>query len=811
MDRKGIKEIVSKLTLEEKASLTSGKNFWESQEIERLNIPSIFLADGPHGLRKQELSADHLGLNESVKSTCFPTAATLSCSWDEALLQEVGVALGKEARSLNVGVLLGPGTNIKRNPRCGRNFEYYSEDPYLAGKYAAAYIRGVQSQGVATSLKHFALNSQEHARMISDSVVDERALREIYLMPFEIAVKEGKTKTVMSAYNKINGEYADECEHTLKTILRDEWGFDGVVVTDWGGNNDRVKALKCGNELEMPTTGGETNLDIINAVKSGALDESVLDECAERFLSLVFDVANKPKLDYDKDAHHALAIKAAESSAVLLKNDGLLPLNATERVCVIGDFAEFPRYQGGGSSAVNPTKLESVLDCLGDYPVNFIGYEKGYDRYGKANNGLIKKAVKLAESADKVLLFIGLDEVTETEGIDRANLNLPQNQIDLLNELYKTGKKIAVVLSCGAPVDVTWDSKVGALLHVYLTGQAGARATLNLLTGITNPSGKLAETYAINYTYVPSYNYYVKNDLTAEYRESIYIGYRYYEKANKLVKYPFGYGLSYTKFEYSDFAVTDNGVTVTVKNVGEADGAEIVQTYIGAVNSKVFRAKKELKGFKKVFLKAGESKTVTIPFDEYSFRFFNVKENRFMVEACEYAVSVGASSEDIKFTQNFTPDGERIDEIYDREILAQYFDGDVQNVCDGAFKALIGREIPKTTLDFVKKNRIVVDYNTSVLHLCYAKGWTGRLFSWAIRFAYKFLKSIGKRKQANVILMGPYFMPLRSLSRLTGGAITMGQLDGLIITFNGKFFKGLKQFIKARKKKSAPSEQPKAE
>lgn len=799
MTAEKIKELISQMTLEEKASLVSGKNFWESQDIPRLGVPSIFLADGPHGLRKQELSADHLGLNESVKSTCFPTAATLSCSWDENLLQEIGTALGREARALDVGVLLGPGTNIKRNPRCGRNFEYFSEDPYLAGKYASAYIRGVQSQGVSACVKHFAVNSQERARMIVDEVVDERALREIYLTPFEMAVKQGKVKTVMSAYNKINGDYADENYHTLKEILRDEWGYNGVVVTDWGGNNDRVKALKCGNELEMPTTGGETDKDVVNAINNGELDQSVLDECVFRFLSLVYEVYENEKEEYSKEEHSKLAQKGAESSAVLLKNDGALPLNSQEKVCIIGDFAQKPRYQGGGSSAVNPTELQSVLDCAKDYPINFVGFEQGYDRYGKKKKGLIKKAVKLAQTADKILLFIGLDEITETEGIDRKDLSLPQNQLDLLTALSTLGKPIVAVLSCGAPITTDWDENVSALLHGYLAGQSGAKAMLNILTGKVNPSGKLAETYAFSYQDTPTYNYYLKKELTAEHRESIFIGYRYFEKAEIPVKYPFGYGLSYTEFEYSDIAVTDKGVSFTVKNTGKMDGAEVSELYIGANGSKVFRAKKELKGFAKTFLKVGESKKVFIPFDEYSFRFYNVKENKFAIEDLTYTICVGASSVDIRLSAEYKVTGETADGVYSETELKSYYSGNIKDVPDQEFEMLIGRKIPDGNLPFVKKNRIDVDYNTSVYHLKYAKGFAGRLFSWAIRFAYKFLKKIGKHKDANVILMGLYYMPTRGLSRLTGGMITIAQLDGLITMFNGKFFKGASQFFKAGK------------
>ncbi|MCD8308227.1 MAG: glycoside hydrolase family 3 C-terminal domain-containing protein [Clostridia bacterium] len=818
MNKDEIKEIVKQMTLEEKASLASGKDFWQSKAVERLGIPSVYFSDGPNGLRKQEAAADHLGLNESVKSTCFPTSVTMASSWDTDVCYKVGEALGKEATALKVGMLLGPGTNIKRSPLCGRNFEYYSEDPYLAGKCAASMIRGIQENAASACVKHFAANNQETGRMYVDSVMDERTLREIYLTPFEIAVKEGKAKAVMSSYNRLNGVYANENEHLLCDILRGEWGFDGVVVTDWGGCNDRVDGYICGNEIEMPGNNGESDEEIVAAVKEGRLSEEILNKNVERFLTFVYDVQEKlahtDKDNYDQAMHHAIAEDASRGAMVLLKNDGTLPINKEEKVCFIGDFAKNARYQGGGSSHVNPTRLENVIDNITpDDPITFTGYAKGFDQYGKKSKKLVKEAVELLKKSDKCVLFMGLDDVTESEGKDRENMKIPENQLELLAELKKTGKPIAVVLSCGAPVETDWDKDVNALMCVYLTGQAGAQAILDNLMGVTNPCGKLAETFPVKLEDNPSYNYYLKNEMTAEYREGIFVGYRYYDKAGVQPKYPFGHGLSYTTFEYSDLQVTGSGISITLTNTGTRDGAEVVQMYVGTVNSKVFRPVKELKGFKKVYLKAGESKKVIIPFDEYTFRWYNVKTERWEVEDCKYTIYVASSSKDIRLTAEYTAiNGIKAETDYSADTLAEYYEGNVKNVSDDAFEELIEREIPDGNVKFIKKKRIKVDRNTPVIHLKYAKGWTGRAFAGVIVFAEKFLRKIGKTATANVLKIGPYYMPVRGISRQSGGMLSIGQVDGLIIMFNGKFFKGLSKFFKEGKiKKNKAKERKKAE
>ena len=800
-------ELIKKMTLEEKASLMSGKNFWETMNIPHLGIKSMFLSDGPHGIRKQAAAADHLGLNKSLPATCFPTSATIANSFNVELAEKVGKALGEEALALDVNVVLGPGLNIKRNPRCGRNFEYYSEDPYLAGKIAASYVKGIQSNGIASCIKHYACNNQEERRLTSNSVLDERTLREIYTTAFEIVIKEAKPLCVMSSYNLVNDVYANENIHLLKEILRDDFGFNGVVITDWGGDNDRVAGLVAGNELEMPANNGETDIEIVNAIKDHKIDESVLDESVDRLLTL-HDTTFKPfeggkKYKIDIQAHHEIAKEAARESIVLLKNENnALPLNSTEKVAIIGDFAKNPRYQGAGSSIVNPTKLDNTLELIKDFNINYVGYEQGFNRYGKEKKTLFEKAIGLARNVDTVIFYMGLDEVTEAEGLDRDNIKIHKNQVSLLKAIKELGKKVIVILSEGSVVELDFEKYADAILFNCLNGQAGSGATLEILTGEVNPSGRLSETYPLTYGDTPTEKYFPAHDFNSFYKDAIYVGYRYFDKLNKKVRYPFGYGLSYTTFEYSDLEITPKGVKFKLTNTGKVKGKEVPQLYIGLNNSKVFRAKKELKGFTKVELNPGETKEVTLDFDEYSFRFFNVKDNKFEIEKGTYSIYVGSNVEDIKLTGELDVDGVVLnDDIYDQTKLSKYYSGEISNVSDEEFEALLGRKLPTSNVKFVKKNRILVDYNTSVIELKYAKGWTGRLFSGAIRFAINFLKCFGSKDKANVLIMGVINQPMRSISRMTNGAITMGQLDGLILMFNGHFFKGLKKFIKEGSKK----------
>ncbi|MBS5938223.1 glycoside hydrolase family 3 C-terminal domain-containing protein [Clostridium sp.] len=794
------KELIGKMTLEEKASLMSGKDFWQTQEIEQLGIKNMFLADGPHGIRKQTAAADHLGLNPSNPATCFPTAATIANSWNKELSEKIGEYLGAEAVEEKVNVLLGPGINMKRNPLCGRNFEYFSEDPYLAGKLAAGYIRGIQSHGISACVKHFAVNNQEERRMVIDTIVDERTLREIYLTAFEIAIKEGKPKTVMSSYNKLNGTYTNEDIHLMREILRDEWGFNGCVVTDWGGCNDRVEGLIAGNELEMPTTDGETNQDIIKAIKSGRIKEEVLDECVDRLLELIFETTEaleNSQIKIDNKKHHEMAQKAAEESIVLLKNeDKILPIAREKKVAVIGDFANDPRYQGAGSSVVNPTIIDSTTDSIKEFGISYIGYEPGFNRYGKKDKKKIDNACALAKEADIVLLYIGLDEVTEAEGLDRQNMRIPQNQIDLLNELYEVNKNIIVVLSCGSAVEMPWIDKVKGLLHSYLSGQAGAKAILRVLTGEVNPSGKLAETYPLKYEDTSSFKNFPGKEVSVEYREGIYIGYRYYDTIGKKVLFPFGFGLSYTNFEYSDIKVNNDKVSFKIKNVGKVSGKEVAQLYVGCKSKEIFRPKKELKGFTKISLNPGEEKEVTIPFDDKTFRYFNVKTNKWEVESAEYEIMIGASSEDIRLTDTISIQGTNVELPYNKNELKSYYSGNVYDVNLNEFEKLLGNKVPNSKWDRTRD----IGYNDTIAQCQYAKGLFARFAYKMIAFAHCFLTKIGKRETANMIMMSVYHMPFRGVSRMTGGIVNMPMLDGILMIVNGHFFKGLSHLLKERRK-----------
>lgn len=794
------KEIISKMTREEKASLMSGKDFWQTMDVERLGVPSIFLADGPHGIRKQAEAADHLGLNESIPATCFPTAATVANSWNEELGEKMGEYLGKEAVAQKVNVLLGPGINMKRSPLAGRNFEYFSEDPYLAGKLAAGMIKGIQSHGISACVKHFAVNNQEERRMSIDTIVDERTLREVYLTAFEIAVKEGKTKTVMSAYNMLNGEYTNENVHLMKEILRDEWNYDGVVVTDWGGSNDRVDGLIAGNELEMPTTAGETNQEIIAAIENGKISEDVLDECVDRLLDLVFTTEEafkeEPKT-IDKNEHHQMAQKVAEESIVLLKNDSnILPLQKDKKVAVIGDFAKEARYQGAGSSIVNPTFLDNSLNVLKSSDINSIGYEQGFDRYGKKSKKKIDKACALAKEADIVLLYIGLDEVTEAEGLDRQSMVIPENQIELLNALYEVNANIVAVLSSGAVVEMPWINKVKGLVHAYLSGQAGAKAIQRIITGEVNPSGKLAETYPLQYEDTPAYHHFPGKEVSVEYREGPYIGYRYYDTADVDVLFPFGYGLSYTTFDYSDIQVSKEGVTFNITNTGEVAGKEAVQLYVGCQSEVIFRPKKELKGFTKVFLNAGETKSVTIPFDDKTFRYFNVRTNQWEIESADYNIMIGAASTDIRLEDSIFVEGTEAPLPYDKEKLPSYYSGQANDVSIEEFETLLGTKVPNAKWDRAKP----LGYNDTIAQCRYAKGMFARFAFRLIKFSHRFLWKIGKRDTANLIMMSVYHMPFRGYARMTGGVVNMPMVDGILKIVNGHFFKGLGHVLRERRK-----------
>lgn len=794
-----IQHIMESLTLRQKADLLTGKDFWQTRDYEELGVPVMFLSDGPHGIRKQAAAADHLGLNASLPATCFPTAATMANSWNEELGEKMGEALGEESAALGVNVLLGPGTNMKRNPRCGRNFEYFSEDPYLAGKMAASYIRGIQSNGTSACVKHFAGNNQEERRMVSDSVIDERTLREIYLTAFEIAVKEGKTKSIMTSYNRLNGVHADENIHLLRDILRGEWGYEGVIISDWAGTNNKVNSTIAGSDIEMPGCRYGSD-DIVKAVEDGTLDIKYVDECVERVLRLAESTTvkgRKGEEGFDKDAHHALAKQCADESVVLLKNGGVLPLAQGVKVAVIGDFAENPRYQGAGSSIVNPTYLDNMLSKLDG--INSIGYEKGFDRYGKEKPKLVKKAVKLAKAADVVILCLGLDEVSEAEGLDREHIKIPDNQIELFRQVRVFAKQVVVVLSCGSAVETGFCRSADAIVYACLSGQAGASAVTDVLTGKVNPSGKLAETFPVKYADCSSASHFPGKQMTVEYREGPYIGYRYYDTAKVPVAYPFGFGLSYTVFSYSDISADENGVSFTISNVGDYDGAEVAQLYVGKYGAKVFRPAKELKGFKKVFIKKGESVAVTIPFDDKTFRYFNVKTDKWEVEGGDYQLYIGASSADIRLTATVTRQGTTDIMPYEESELPSYYSGKVANVGNEEFTALLGREIPDPGYKFYKRNRMVIHENCTIADLRYSKRWVGRAVAGAIRFAIAFLRKIGQRTTANTLVMGVLHQPIRGLAKF--GGMSRRQLEAMLMMFNGHLFKGVGRFLTKEKKK----------
>ena len=784
------KDIISKMTIEEKAAFLSGKNEWQTRDFEALGISSIFCSDGPHGIRKQAGAGDHLGLNESLPATCFPTAATIANSWSEELGEELGRNLGEEAMAEGVNILLGPGLNIKRSPLCGRNFEYFSEDPYLAGKMAASYVRGIQSRGVYACPKHFAVNSQELRRMAMNSVIDERTLREIYLTGFEIAVKEGGAKTIMSAYNEVNGTYANENKHLLKEILRDEWGFDGPVITDWGASNDHALGVAAGSTLEMPNPGLDSARELIAAVESGKIStgdvDARVDELLDAVIMLTSNAHNKSD-EFDKDAHHAVAKKAAAESAVLLKNsESILPLKKGAKVAVIGDFAFDPRYQGAGSSLVNPTKVETISEMISSYDLQVVGMSRGYSRCGEDNAETKKEALDLAGRADVVLFFFGLNEDSESEGMDRSHMRIPQNQINLLQELGQVNSNLVGIISAGSAIEMPWHHYFKALLHCYLNGQAGAGAVLDILTGSINPSGKLSETIPRRLEDTPAYRYYPSRERTAEYREGPYVGYRYYDTAGIQVLYPFGFGLSYTSFEYSDITVDKNGVTFTVKNTGERDGAEITQLYVSMKGSKIYRPEKELKGFAKVSLKSGESKKVTIAFDDKTFRYFNVKTDKWETEGGEYEVKIGSSSADIKLTAAVTKTGTTDVMPYTEADLPSYYSGKIEDVSDEEFEKLLGRTIPDG------KWSGQLGRNDALCQMYYAK-------SGLARFIYKRLTAMKKKAdekgKPDLNILFIYNMPFRAMGKMTGGMVSMEMVDGIVKLVNGHFFGGLGKII----------------
>lgn len=712
------KNIISKMTLEEKASLCVGKDYWNSENIERLDIPSIKMSDGPHGLRVQKENGDNLGVNKSEVAICFPSSATIANSWDKDVAYNLGKTLGEEAKSENVNIVLGPGVNIKRSPLGGRNFEYFSEDPYLTGIMATQYVKGLQSNNVGACVKHFAVNNQENRRRTVNVVVDERTLREIYLKAFEMIVKEANPWSVMSAYNKLNGKYCTENE-VLLNILKKEWNFDGIVITDWGAENDRVKGLLAGNELEMPGGRGNGKEEIIQAVKEGKVSEEYLNEIVDRILNIAFK-CKVTEHNYNKEEHHEIAMKLAQESIVLLKNENnILPINK-RKIALIGDMAKNPRYQGAGSSTINPYKVENAYDCFIQNEIE-VDYAKGYNRIETdEDKELINQAVEVAKNKDVVILFLGLTENYESEGMDRTNLEITKNQIKLIESIYSVNQNIIVVLSNGAPITMEWKDKAKAIITGYLGGESGAKAMVNCILGKVNPSGKLAETYPIKLEDTPCFNNFPGTEVSVEYKEAIYVGYRYYDKNNIKVLYPFGYGLSYTTFEYSNLNVKNNIVSFKIKNTGKVKGKEIAQVYVSQCNPTIFKPLKELKGFAKVELEPDEEKEVNITLDDSAFQYYNVQNKKWEIESGEYKILVGKSCESIELECKIHIDSK--DEKPEADFPEVYRNGKIQNVTDEDFEKLLGQKIPDRYIkleDISEENTLEQIKNTKVGKVIY--------------------------------------------------------------------------------------------
>lgn len=783
------KDLISQMTLKEKASLCSGKDFWHLKSIERLGLPEIMVCDGPHGLRKQNAENKKVGIGNSYPATCFPTAVTTACSWDRDLIYKMGQALAEECLQHGVSVLLGPGVNMKRSPLCGRNFEYFSEDPELAGEMGAAFIAGVQSKGIGTSLKHFAGNSQEMKRMTSNSIIDERALREIYLRAFEKAVKKSQPWTVMNAYNLLNGTYCSEDDWLQNKVLRDEWGFKGAVVSDWGAVNDRVAGLNAGNDLEMPSSGGVNDAKIVEAVKCGVIDETTLDERVDKLIDIIIKGAanKKPGYKFDVKAHNLLSRQIAEQSMVLLKNDGnILPLKRVEGeyVAVIGAFADNPRYQGAGSSIINPTIIDSGRRAFNNSPIS-VKFADGYDRSGKRKNedAYITEACNLAKNASKAVVFIGLTDDYESEGFDRSTMKLPDGHNRLVEAVSRVNDNVIVVLEGGSPVEMPWADDVKAILNAYLGGQSVAPAIVDVLTGKANPCGKLAETYPVCLKDTPTSFRYPDSKEDVQYRESIFIGYRYYDKVERNVRFPFGFGLSYTSFEYSDIKLKKKNLTkgegakviFTIKNTGDVAGSEIAQVYVAKPESKIFRAPKELKGFVKIHLDPGEEKKVSVELDDRAFAFWNTATEDWCVESGEYKILVGASSRDIRLEAAAKMKSEDDETIVDlRESAGVYFDGDPARAREDDFKVIYGGE-------FKLAPEITSDSLNNSIERSKDKGLAKFIYN-TVDLAMKPKGGVGSSMITNTIMQ----TPIRNYVSMSNGLFTEDMADGLLKVFEGK-------------------------
>lgn len=778
-----IAETIARLSIFQKAALLSGANTWQTREIPDAGIPALWMADGPHGVRKQAGSADHLGINGSQPATCFPTAATIANSWDVDLAEEIGRALGREAAEQEVDVLLGPGLNIKRSPLGGRNFEYFSEDPELAGRLAAAYVRGIQGAGVAASPKHFAVNSQELRRMVSDSVVDDRTLHEIYLTAFEIVVRESSPWTVMSSYNLVNGTYAHENAELLSDVLRAQWGFDGAVVSDWGGADDAVRAVRAGGTIEMPSPGFGSAREIERAVLDGTLAEELLDERVAEVLTLVRRTRARAEAHaVDADAHDALARRAAAQSAVLLRNDDdILPLASATRVALIGDFARNPRYQGAGSSLVNATRVTSLVDAVDASALELAAVAAGFRRDGSPDAGLLAEAEVAARGADVVLLSIGLPESAESEGIDRTTLALPANQRELVSRVLAANPRTVVIVSAGGVVELAEAADAPAVLHGYLGGQAGAAGIVDVLTGVVEPGGRLAETVPVALGATPTAGRFPSTARTAEYREGLHVGYRAYDAADAPVAFPFGYGLGYTSFALSALSTDRAGATVTVTNTGPRRGADVVQAYVGRSGpSRVARLPRELKAFARVELDPGESREVFLPWNDRTFRHYDVDAGGWRTESGDFEVVVGRHSRDRGLSSIVRIEGDLDAPAADAPDAPAT---PVRAMDDDAFAAALGRTIPPTS-----RGRGPLGINDPIDDIRHARSRVARGVYRIVDRRRRRAESAG-RPDLNMLFM--LNAPFRVLSKMSGGLATSELVDGVLVAVNGRTFRGL--------------------
>ncbi|MXW51761.1 MAG: glycosyl hydrolase, partial [Gammaproteobacteria bacterium] len=773
------------MSLEEKAAFCSGRDFWHMEANERLGMASIMLTDGPHGLRKQMGDTDHVGIGNSVPATCFPTACALASSWDRDLLREVGVALGEQCAAENVAVLLGPGMNIKRHPLCGRNFEYFSEDPLVSGELAAALIEGIQSQGVGACVKHFAVNNQEQGRMFVDAIVDERTLREIYLRGFEIAVRKAQPWTVMCAYNRLNGVYCSEHDWLLNQVLRGDWGFAGAVVTDWGAANDRVRGIAAGLDLEMPASGGVNDRRLVAAVRDGRLPEADLDRAVTRNLSLALLGGELPKqrVAMDQDAHHALARRAAGECAVLLKNEGaLLPLAPGARIAVIGAFAKQPRYQGAGSSQVNPTRLDCAFDAIaatvGDGAS--LDYAPGYDpKHSEPDAALVAEAAAAAAGAEVAVVFAGLPGSYESEGFDRSHMALPEQHDRLVAAVCEANPNTVVVLSNGAPVAMPWVAAPKAILEGYLAGQGGGAAMADVLFGRVNPSGKLAETFPLQQADVPADRWFPGTGRQVHYREGLHVGYRHFDTAAAPVLFPFGHGLSYTRFEYGDLELSADAfaqggelaVSFALTNSGDLGGSEVVQLYAHAAQSSVHRPEQELRAFTKVALAPGETRRVTLTLDDAAFAVYDTDAGKWIVEAGEFEIRLGASSRDIRLRTRLKVQSSQ--SLSDAARGVGGLDGS-----DEAFAALLGKPVPppEPSRPYHLNSSLGEIGETALGRFIRSKVASG--------FQKRMGVKAGDEATARMFEAMANNMPLRSLALFSGGRLSFNGLAALVALLN---------------------------